>query len=154
MTASTVLVTGANGDIALSVINEALAKGKQVFATVRNEAHINTFTENRNLQVFLMDMTDPESIKTGFEKLDTLLNGTPLDAVIHCAAIAFPRAVEMLPLDELEQLIKTNTFGTLSIMQASFPRLRKSHGNLVISSSVWGQVSGPMVGAYSAERPC
>ena len=152
MTASTVLVTGANGDIARIVINEALAKGKKVFATVRNKAHFNTFPENPNLQVFLMDITDPDSIKTGFEKLDTLLNDELLDAVIHCAAIAIPRAVEMLPLDELEQHIKTNTLGAFSIMQASFPRLRKSHGKLVISSSVWGQVSGPMVGAYSASK--
>ena len=152
MSTSTLLVTGASGDIGRDVINRALSQGKTVVASIRNKAHIATFTAHKNLYFLLMAMDKPESIRQAFTELDTLLAGQPLDGVIHCAAIEAPATVEFTDAEALEQVLKINTIGTLVLMQQSFPRMRNSGGNIVLASSLWGRVSGPMVSSYSASK--
>jgi len=150
--ASNILITGVNGDIGRSAVDQALAQGKQVYATVRNEAHRETFTINERLTILVMHVDDPASVKDAFTELDQLHNGEPLHAIVHCAAIEIPSTVEFLDHGLLEKTLKVNTLGSLAIMQESFPRLRASGGNLVIASSLWGFVAGPMVCAYAASK--
>ncbi|NIB38800.1 SDR family NAD(P)-dependent oxidoreductase [Pseudomaricurvus alkylphenolicus] len=152
MSAQTLLVTGANGDIGRYVVNQALAQGRTVFASIRNEAHKETFQDHPRLHFLIMYMDQPDSIHEAFAEMDRMLNGSPLDAVIHCAAMESPSTVEFLKPEVLEQIIRINSVGSLAIMQASFPRLRRSGGNLILASSLWGRISGPLVSAYSASK--
>lgn len=148
----TVMVTGVNGDIGREIVKQALNRGKRVFATVRNEAHIASFDAHDRLSFIVMHVDQADSVDAGYGKLDQLLDGAPLNAVIHCAAIESPSTVEFLPLDRLEAILKVNTIGSLAIMQHAFPRLRASRGNLVLASSIWGRSSGPLVCGYSASK--
>lgn len=150
--AVTILVTGVNGDIGRCVVKAALAQGKRVFATVRNEAHCDTFEPHENLSFLIMHVDNPDSVKSAYDSLDEKLNGAPLDAVIHCAAIQSPACVEFMDPDHLAQTLKVNTVGTMTVMQGAFPRLRASGGNLVIASSIWGIVSGPAVAPYAPSK--
>tara|TARA_B110000211_G_C14009145_1_gene522254 strand:+ start:454 stop:1326 length:873 start_codon:yes stop_codon:yes gene_type:complete len=150
--ARTLLVTGSNGDIGRDVVNKALAQGRVVFATIRNEAHKETFETHTNLHFILMHTDKAESIRQAFIELDRLLEGLPLDTVIHCAAIEAAATVEFMDPERLEQVYKVNTVGSLVVMQECFPRLRQSGGTLILTSSLWGRVSGPLVSAYSASK--
>ncbi|MCY4425991.1 MAG: SDR family NAD(P)-dependent oxidoreductase [Halieaceae bacterium] len=150
--AQTILVTGVNGDIGRCIVTQALAQGKQVYATVRNEAHRETFPDHANLHFLMMHVDDEDSVKKAYNDLDQLLNGQLLEAVIHCAAIQSPSTVEFMSREHLEQTLKVNTLGSLAVMQSAFPRLRESGGNLVMASSLWGRVSGPMVASYAASK--
>lgn len=150
--AQTILVTGVNGDIGRCIVSQALAQDKQVFATVRSEAHIETFDKHPKLTFILMHVDDENSVRNAYTDLDRQLNGLPLDAIIHCAAIQSPATVEFMALEHLEKTLKVNTLGSLAVLQSAFPRLRKSGGNLVIAGSLWGRISGPMVSPYAASK--
>jgi len=150
--ATNILVTGVNGDIGRCVVHRALAQGKRVFATVRNEAHIDTFDAHEHLSFLVMHVDDPASVKSAYETLDQQLGGEPLGAVIHCAAIQSPACVEFMDPQHLEQTLRVNTIGSMLVMQGAFPRLRVSGGNLVIASSIWGLVSGPAVAPYAPSK--
>lgn len=150
--ATNLLVTGVNGDIGRCVVHAALAQGKRVFATVRNEKHCDTFEAHDRLSFLVMHVDDQESIKSAYETLDQQLNGEPLNAVIHCAAIQSPSCVEFMDPSHLEQTLRVNTIGTMMVMQGAFPRLRASGGNLVVASSLWGFVSGPAVAPYAPSK--
>ena len=150
--ATNILVTGVNGDIGRCVVHTALAQGKHVFATLRNEAHLDTFEPHERLQFLLMHVDDPASVTSAYQALDQRLEGEPLHAVIHCAAIQSPACVEYMEPDHLEQTLRVNTVGSMMVMQGAFPRLRASGGNLVIASSIWGIVSGPAVAPYAPSK--
>ena len=150
--ATNILVTGVNGDIGRCVVHTALAQGKRVFATVRNEAHLNTFEPHERLQFLLMHVDDPASVTSTYQALDQRLEGEPLHAVIHCAAIQSPACVEYMEPGHLEQTLRVNTVGSMMVMQGAIPRLRASGGNLVIASSIWGIVSGPVVAPYAPSK--
>jgi len=151
MTAN-ILVTGVNGDIGRCVVHTALAQGKRVFATVRKEAHCDTFESHERLGFLIMHVDDPTSVKTAFQRLDQQLNGEPLHAVIHCAAIQSPACVEFMDPAHLEQTLRVNTVGSMTVMQGAMPRLRASGGNLVVASSIWGLVSGPALSPYAPSK--
>ncbi len=150
--AQTILITGGNGDFGRCLIDLALEAGKTVFTTIRNEAQLSTFPDHKNLSVLMMDVSDRESVRAGFSELDRALSGRPLDAIIHAAAIIEPSTIEFLKPETLERIFKTNTVGSLNIMQETFPRLRSSNGNLVLCSSIYGRVSGPTLGAYAISK--
>ncbi|MEQ8835368.1 MAG: SDR family NAD(P)-dependent oxidoreductase [Lacipirellulaceae bacterium] len=150
--ASNILVTGANGDIGRSVVNQALAQGKRVFATVRNKAHCETFEPHNELSFILMHLDDADSIRSAYSQIDKRLAGQALDGVIHCAAIQSPACVEFMKPEHLEQTLRINTIGSLLVMQQAFSRLRISGGNLVIASSIWGFVTGPALCPYAASK--
>lgn len=149
---STILVTGANGDIGRSVVEQAITQGKNVIAAVRNEDHFDSFESHPNLKFLMMHLDTAESVSQSFEELDRILADKPLDAVVHCAAIQQPACVEFLTVEHLELTFKVNTIGSLLVMQQAFPRLRKSSGNLVLASSIWGLVSGPAVTPYAPSK--
>ena len=142
---STILVTGVNGDIGRDVVRQALAQGKRVLATVRNEAHCDTFDPHPDLHFLVMHTDQPPSVKQAFQQADQILQKDPLNAVIHCAAIQRPACVEFMDPRHLEQTLRVNTIGSLSVMQNAFPRLRSSRGNLVMASSILGLLYGPAV---------
>ena len=146
------LVTGANGDIGRCLVKLALARGTRVFATIRSEAHIASFDQHERLSFFMMHVDDPASVSAAFAQLDEHLQGEPLAAVVHCAAVETPACVEFLDPRELETTLRINTIGALSVMQHAMPRLRHSGGNLVLASSLWGFASGPAVGPYAASK--
>ncbi|QIL73987.1 SDR family NAD(P)-dependent oxidoreductase (plasmid) [Diaphorobacter sp. HDW4B] len=148
----TLLVTGAARGIGHTVVERALARGDTVFAVVRKAADASKFSQDKNLHVVLMDMADTASVARGFGEVDRILAGRPLNAIVHCAAISIPGAIELTPVEEFEQIINTNTIGSLRILKAAIPRLRGHGGRLVLVTSLWGQASGALLGAYCASK--
>jgi len=146
------LVTGANGDIGRAVVKQALSQGKRVFATVRNKDHCSSFESHQRLRFLIMHVDDPESVRNAFATVDQELGSAQLNAVIHCAAIQTPACVEFIDPEHLEQTLRVNTLGSMLVMQEAFPRLRASHGNLILASSIWGIVAGPAVCPYAASK--
>ncbi len=150
--AVTVVVTGANGSIGREVVKQALSQGRRVIATVLDEAQRENFDDHHTLTILAMDITQKASVESCFAEIDRLLDGQCPDAIIHCAAVISPSTIENVAQENLENILRINAVGSVNIMQAAFPRLRGTGNNLVLCSSFWGIISGPMVGAYAASK--
>ena len=85
--------------------------------------------------------------------LDDHIGDSPLDAVVHCAARAPLGTVEFTLPDDYAQLYNINTLGALRVAQASFARMRQGGDKrLILLSSLWGRLSGPLVSNYAASK--
>jgi len=149
---STILVTGAARGIGRELVQRAVARGDIVFAVVRTEADRGRFDKAANLHTVPMDVADSASVEAGFAEADRLLAGRPLDAIVNAAAISRPTAIELAPLSEFEETLNTNTLGSLRILKCAIPRLRGHGGRLILITSLWGQTSGALLGAYCASK--
>ncbi len=149
---SNLFITGAASGIGKELVMRALDRGDRVFASVRSLNGLADLGARENLHPILMDVADTESVNGGFAQVDRILAGAALDGVINCAAVAPLGAVEVTSISVYEQTLNTNTLGTLRVMQNAIPRLRGHDGRLILVTSLWGKVAGPMISAYAASK--
>ncbi len=150
--ARNIVVTGATGDIGRAVVDTALKRGHRVIASVRKLEYADTFPSSDRLSFVRMSADDRALVSAAFNEIDNKLAGETIDAVIHTAAIQEPQPIELLSLEDFQRIMMVNAGGSLAVLQESIPRVRGTGGNIVLSSSLWGRVSGPMVGPYAASK--
>lgn len=149
---SNLLITGTASGIGRELVVRALDRGDRVFATQRSAGGLSDLEERQGLHPIRMDVADTQSVESAYEQIDRLLAGATLDGVINCAAVAPMGALEVMPMEIFENTLNTNTFGSLRIMKGAIPRLRGHDGRLILVTSLWGRVSGPMLSAYAASK--
>jgi NAD(P)-dependent dehydrogenase (short-subunit alcohol dehydrogenase family) len=147
---ASILVTGAEGGIGTELVSLLLENGDRVFAAQLSP--VQNHPANDWLHPIHMDVGDDASVRDGFAEIDRLLAGSPLDAVVHCAAIAPLGPVEVLPLAMFKDVFNINTMGSLRVIHEAMPRLTGHGGMLILVTSLWGRVAGPMIGAYAASK--
>ncbi|MGE4431506.1 MAG: SDR family NAD(P)-dependent oxidoreductase [Sphingobium sp.] len=147
-----ILVTGAAGGVG-SVLAASLAReGHHVFASARSTAQLADLAGDRIIPLE-MDVADSQSVQRAFDNLDRHLNRRPLDAVVHCAAIAPLGTVEFTTPEEYGRVFNVNTLGALRVAQGGLARMRMGgEKRLILLSSLWGRLSGPLVSSYAASK--
>ncbi len=146
-------ITGASRGFGRIWAEAALTRGDNVAATARALASVADLKKRFGDAVLPLelDVTDADQVKkvvqqahTHFGKLDVVLNnaGYPLVGTIEEASEAEVRAV-----------FDTNYFGTLRVIQAALPLLRKQgRGHILGVSSGLGLVAMPLIGFYCATK--
>jgi nucleoside-diphosphate-sugar epimerase len=86
-------VTGATGYVGQHLVNSLLEKGHQVYVLTRKESSV--FSNNKNINVIIGDITDPISLPPD------------IDTIYHCAGVIW----------ETEQMEKVNVLGTKNIVE-------------------------------------
>src|SRR6478672_5416541 len=144
-----VLVTGAGRGIGKSIAEHLARHGWDVIAGIRNErdAAALTVLNPQRISSVILDVTDAGHIAALDESLPQRL-----DAIVNNAGIAVGGAMETVTSDEWRKQLEINVIGQLAVTQAVLPRLRESLGRVVFISSVNGQLSMPLVGAYCASK--
>ena len=144
-----VLVTGASRGIGKSIVEHLAARGWDVIAGVRNERDAAAVIALNPQQIssVILDVTDAGRIAALSESLPERL-----DAVVNNAGIVVSGPMETVTPDGWRKQLEINVIGQLAVTQAVLPRLRRSRGRVVFISSVNGQLSMPLVGAYSASK--
>ncbi|WP_396925005.1 SDR family oxidoreductase [Mycolicibacterium sp.] len=143
----TVLVTGAARGIGKSIVDHLSAAGWDVIGGVRSAADAEALSALPRVSAVMLDVTDEAQVAA----LPDALPGR-LDAVVNNAGIAVSGPLEGLTPAEIRQQLEVNVVGHLAVTQAVLPLLRESRGRIVFISSVNGQLSAPMMGAYSASK--
>jgi NAD(P)-dependent dehydrogenase (short-subunit alcohol dehydrogenase family) len=144
-----VLVTGAGRGIGKSIVEHLANRGWDVIAGVRNErdaAAIIALNPQRISSVIL-DVTDAGDIAALNQSLPERL-----DAIVNNAGIVVSGPMETVTSDDWRRQLEVNVIGQLAVTRAVLPRLRKSRGRVVFISSVNGQLSMPLIGAYCASK--
>ncbi|MFN3003922.1 SDR family NAD(P)-dependent oxidoreductase [Mycolicibacterium wolinskyi] len=145
----TVLVTGAARGIGRAIVEHLAASGWTVVAGVRTEADaaaVASVNPDR-ISTVILDVTDAGHIAALPDVLPQRL-----DAVVNNAGIVVAGAVEALTAEDWRKQLDVNVIGQFAVTRAVLPKLRESRGRVVFISSVNGQLSLPMLGAYSASK--
>ncbi len=139
------LVTGASSGIGRACTDLLVAKGYLVYGASRSGRVA------QGVQSLVLDITDAEATRQAVGQLIAATGR--LDTVIHAAGISDAAPLEVTPLKQARQVMDTNFFGTLHIIQATGPHLRAGEtGALVVISSISGAMGIPYFGVYSASK--
>lgn len=146
---STILVTGANRGIGLSLVRKALELGaRKVYATYRSDSGKSSFAEFDDrvvpVQLDLLDAASIASLADATSDINILIN----NAGIFTAADVLEDTNEQLRND-----FETNFFGTIDVTRALVPALKQNQPAAIANlSSIVGLAPMPSLGGYSASK--
>jgi NAD(P)-dependent dehydrogenase (short-subunit alcohol dehydrogenase family) len=146
---STYVVTGANRGIGLEFARQLSRRGDRVIATARKPDEAGTLS-SLGVRVEPLDLAEEESVAA----LARRLSGTPIDVLIHNAAIgtAGP-GIERLSIADVERHIRVNALGPLRLTQALLPSLRAGKRKTIVAiTSGLGSISSNTDGGWTAYR--
>ena len=153
---SVVLITGSSSGFGLLTAVELASRGHRVFASMRDTGRsaplLGAATRaGVTLEVVQLDVTDRASIDAA---VAAVIDGAgSLDVVVNNAGVAHGAPVEEIDPDEFAQVIETNVFGPLRVIQAALPTMRtQGRGHIVNVTSLAAFVSPPFLGVYAASK--
>lgn len=153
---SVVLITGCSSGFGLLTAVELATRGHSVFATMRDTSRSGPLLEAAagagvELEVLQLDVTDRASIDAAVASV--IDRAGSLDVIVNNAGIAHGAPVEEIDLEEFGQVIETNVFGPLRVIQSALPAMRAAgRGHIVNVTSLAAFVSPPFLGVYAASK--
>jgi len=142
-TQKTWLITGASRGFGLDITKAVLASGDQVVATVRSNADglKAQFDNDPKLFVVNMDVTNNDQVNNAVQQ--AIAQFRRIDVLVNNAGYGLLSGVEEATDAEVKANYEVNVFGTLNVIRAVLPFMRKKRSGHVINiSSVGG------LGAY------
>ncbi|WP_426454298.1 oxidoreductase [Paenibacillus sp. S-38] len=136
------LVTGASRGIGLEIVQAALQAGHQVAAAVRSkpEQLAARLGHPPNLLVTVLDVTDEDQAKEAAE--ETVRHFGRIDVLVNNAGFGLLSAVEEATDAEVRHNYEVNVFGSLHVIRAVLPQMRKQRSGHVINLSSVGGLTG------------
>ncbi|TSE08314.1 SDR family NAD(P)-dependent oxidoreductase [Aquimarina algiphila] len=146
-------ITGSSRGFGRIWTEAALERGDKVVATARRLESISDLQETygENVLTLALDVTKTDQVKA---VLDQAYNHFGrLDVIMNNAGYSLVGTIEEAGLDDVRALYETNLFGTLSVIQAALPLLRKQgSGHILGVSSSLGLESMPVIGYYCSTK--
>ncbi|AFC30312.1 short-chain dehydrogenase/reductase SDR [Paenibacillus mucilaginosus 3016] len=135
-------ITGASRGIGLELVQAALQAGHQVAATVRSkpEQLASLLGHPANLLVTVLDVTDEEQAKEAAE--EAVRHFGRIDVLVNNAGYGLLSAVEEATDAEVRHNYEVNVFGSLNVIRAVLPQMRKQRSGHVINLSSVGGLTG------------
>jgi NAD(P)-dependent dehydrogenase (short-subunit alcohol dehydrogenase family) len=143
-----VLITGCSSGIGRDLAQQLTRSGYTVVATARGLEALDDLRAELKLA---LDVTQPESIKRAVD--DTLQSFGRIDVLVNNAGYAMPGAVEEISDEQVQKNFDVNVFGTMRMVRAVVPHMRKRGcGRIINISSIGGKLVVPVNGVYSATK--
>ena len=146
-------ITGASKGIGLALTKLVLAKGDKVVATSRNIETLSKSlsTDNKNFLPLQLDITSDEEVKDAVK--NSIETFGKLDVVVNNAGYSLVGSMEEVTDEEFRQTIDVNLFGTVNVIRAVMPYLRKQQfGHIINISSNAGYVGFANAASYNAAK--
>jgi NAD(P)-dependent dehydrogenase (short-subunit alcohol dehydrogenase family) len=146
------LITGATSGFGRLVTERALAEGAHVIAVGRRRERLTALVENAapgSVTPIALDLTAPAAQKV---LADAVHAAGGLDVLVNNAGYGLFGSVEQADAEQARAVFDTNVLANLTVLRATLPALRASHGRVVQTSSLNGQFAWPASGLYSASK--
>lgn len=146
-------ITGASRGFGRVWADAALKRGDKVAATARSLESIADLKEKygTNVLTLELDVTKPDQVKAVVAQ--AYAHFGRLDIVLNNAGYSLVGTIEEASADDVRALYETNIFGTLAVIQAALPLLRKQGGGHILGvSSGLGHVTMPVIGYYCSSK--
>ena len=147
----TFFLTGSSRGLGRSIATAILDAGHQLIATARNPRQLDDLGVKYGDRIFAvaLDVTDFEAaqraVQLGLEKFGKI------DTVINNAGFANVGSVEDMPMSAIESQFQTNFLGSVHVIKAVLPILRKqASGHIIQVSSIGARIATPGAAAYYA----
>jgi NAD(P)-dependent dehydrogenase (short-subunit alcohol dehydrogenase family) len=147
------LVTGSSSGIGLAVVEQLLERGDRVAATLRKPDALNHLKERygERLWTAALDVDDTSAIRNVIHRAFTELER--IDVVVSSAGYALFGPAEECSDEQLDQQLQTNLVGSIQVIRACLPFLRRQGGGRVLQvSSEGGQLAYPNFSLYHASK--
>ena len=151
--AKTWFITGTSSGLGRILTERLLERGDRVVASLRRPGALDELLAQHGdrLHVLTLDMTDVQAIRTAvaeaFERVERI------DVVVSNAAYGLFGAAEELSDAQIERQIATNLTGSIQLIRAVMPHLRKQGGGRIVQvSSEGGQIAYPSFSLYHATK--
>ncbi|KQO80009.1 SDR family oxidoreductase [Rhizobium sp. Leaf262] len=146
-------ITGASSGLGLEMTQQLLDQGHKVVATIRRPEALTQLKRvfGERLDVVPLDLVKPESISSAvegaFERHDRI------DVIVSNAGYGLFGAAEELTIEEIDRQIATNLVGSIRLIRAVLPLLRRQGGGQIVQvSSEGGQIAYPGFSLYHATK--
>ncbi|MEI1252208.1 SDR family oxidoreductase [Rhizobium aouanii] len=146
-------ITGASSGLGLEMTRQLLAKGHKVVATTRRSDALTQLTQDyrERLDVVRLDLVESESITSAVGS--AFQRHGRIDVVVSNAGYGLFGAAEELTNGEIDRQIATNLTGSIHLIRAALPLLRKQGGGRIVQvSSEGGQIAYPGFSLYHATK--
>ena len=158
-TPQVVLITGASSGIGYATAIAFARRETHVVATARRAERLSALADAINalpaphgdILTIAADVTDAAAMNQAV--VQAIEHFGRLDILIANAGLGQRGAISDAPWDDLEVVLRTNIDGVLHSIRAAVPAMRASGGGqIVIISSVAGQVAMPYTATYGASK--
>lgn len=146
-------VTGATSGLGLEMTRQLLAKGQNVVATARRPDALLDLQQQygESLDVVVLDLVDTAGIQATIA--DAFGRHERIDVVVSNAGYGLFGAAEELTNAQIDQQIATNLTGSIHLIRAALPHLRRQGGGRIVQvSSEGGQIAYPNFSLYHATK--
>jgi NAD(P)-dependent dehydrogenase (short-subunit alcohol dehydrogenase family) len=151
VTSRTWLITGISSGFGRELTTQLLDRGDTVIGTVRRPDAVADLADKHpdTLHVEILDVTDGSAVRALVDRIYDQLGR--IDVVVSNAGYGLFGAAEELTDDQVDHIIATNLTGSITLIRAALPHLRKQGGGRIIQLSTYGgQVAFP--GRYGRRR--
>ncbi|UOO47110.1 SDR family oxidoreductase [Enterococcus casseliflavus] len=149
----TYLITGVSSGFGYEMTKQLLAKGETVIGTVRNDKSVQHLIKKYPDTFFrkYLDVTDQVAIQELIEKI--YAHDKQIDVLINNAGYGLFGAAEELNDEEVNHIIATNLTGSIQMIRAVIPHMRKQgYGRIIQMSTYGGQVAFAGNSMYHATK--
>jgi len=145
------LVTGGARGLGAAISLSLLKAGHRVVACDVNEQTAKEFTEKSGIPVYLIDVSNFDSVKEGVAKI--VADHGPIEILVNNAGITRDTPMHKMSVDQWEAVIKVNLNSMFNVTRNVIESMReKNFGRIVNISSVNGQVGQFGQTNYSAAK--
>ncbi|MFC1960844.1 SDR family oxidoreductase [Chloroflexota bacterium] len=148
-----VVITGASTGIGKATALHLDRLGFRVFAGVRKEADGIALAHKAsgNLTYLLLDVTDEAAVTAA---VDTVAKhtGNRLYGLVNNAGVSLNGPLELIPVENIRQVMDVNVLGLLAVTKAFIPLLRCGSGRIINISSGHGLLAVPDKSVYAASK--
>jgi NAD(P)-dependent dehydrogenase (short-subunit alcohol dehydrogenase family) len=146
-------ITGATSGLGLEMAQQLLAGGHKVIATARRPEALTQLRQDHptRLDVVQLDLVESNSIALAIER--AFGRNERIDVIASNAGYGLFGAAEELTNAQIDRQIATNLAGSIHLIRAALPLLRRQGGGRIVQvSSEGGQIAYPGFSLYHATK--
>lgn len=146
-------ITGTSSGFGRLLTERLLARGDRVAATVRKPRTLADLKAQHGDRLWIasLEMTDTDAIRATISRAFGELGR--IDVIVSNAGYGLFGAAEELEDSQIRDLIDTNLVGSIQLIRAALPHLRKQQGGRILQvSSEGGQMAYPGFSLYHATK--
>src|ERR1700730_16823869 len=146
-------ITGTSSGLGRLLAERLLQRGDRVVATLRHEGALDELKQQYDdrLHVLTLDVTDIREVHTNISAAFEAMGR--IDVVVNNAGYGLFGAAEEVTDEQIERQIATNLTGSIQVIRAALPHLRRQGGGRIVQvSSEGGQIAYPNFSLYHATK--